>query len=358
MKTDWCREFHEFRLILHKKSMDRAQRLNAFIALGKHVHKFLQDTTEFSALVFRAHQQNGWFTEKHARIAFEGMVQMLEPNTFTQWAAQYTEPTSPKTVGVVMAGNIPLAGLHDFICILLSGHAVKAKLSSQDTIFMKQIAEWLIAIEPAFRQNIEFAERLKEIDAVIATGSDNTSRYFEYYFRHMPHIIRKNRVSFGVLTGSETDAELDALADDIFLHFGLGCRNVSKLFLPKGYAPESLLARWTERMEEAKLHHKYMNNYDYNRAVYLINLVPHLDGGGLMLKKDNALVSPVSVVFYEHYTSLADFHRQLEAVAEKVQCVVAHPEVIKTAIPFGQAQFPNIDDYADGVDTMRFLADI
>jgi len=335
----------------------KTQRIEAFIALGKKVEEVLA-SEELALLAQQGKNFNGWFTEKHIRIAFEGVVALLEENKLRQWAAQYTEPTQPKTVGVVMAGNIPMAGMHDMICVLVSGHQLMAKLSSQDPFLLKQVAHWLIKIEPSFKEAITLVERLKGMDAIIATGSDNTARYFEYYFRKYPHIIRKNRVSFAVLNGEETDAEIDALADDIFLHYGLGCRNVSKLWLPKGFSPNKLLARWKEKIEEAKMHHKYMNNYEYNRSIYLINSVPHLDGGGLMMKEDEQLVSPVSVLFYEYYSNLEKLKSKLDAISEKVQCIVAKKGVIENSVTMGQAQFPLIDDYADRVDTMAFLSEI
>lgn len=335
--------------------MTREQRVEAFIRLGNKI-KELIDTEEMALLAQQAKHHNGWFTQKHIRIAFQGAITLLEETSLKKWVGSYEEPQKTQAIGVVMAGNIPMAGLHDMISVLISGHTLLAKLSSQDSILLRQVAKWLVDIEPAFSSKIEFVERLKEMDAVIATGSDNTSRYFEYYFKKVPNIIRKNRVSVAVLNGEETPEEIDALANDMLLHYGLGCRNVSKLWLPKNYDPTTLLGRWNEAMEEAKMHHKYMNNYDYNRAIYLVNRVDHYDGGGLMMKEDEQLVSPVSVIFYEFYDNLESLQSKLHLLEEKIQCVVSKEGVLENTVPYGQAQFPTINDYADNVDTMAFLA--
>ncbi len=338
--------------------LKKQKRIDSFAQLGERLAALLLDEDTFAPLALRAGQHNSWFTPKHCRIAFEGIVRMLDEAALHTWANAYPEPTQPRTVGVIMAGNIPLVGFHDFLSVLISGHILRAKLSSQDPFLLKEVTGWLLEIEPAFATFISFEDQMKGVDALIATGSDNSARYFEHYFRHVPHVIRKNRVSCAVLTGTETPEQLDRLADDVLLYYGLGCRNVSKLWLPTDYDPTQLLARWAVRIEEAKEHHKYMNNYDYNRAIYLINSVPHLDGGGLMLKEDTQLVSPISVLYYERYHTLAEVHLHLAALREKIQCVVSHESTVPDAVPFGKAQFPHVTDYADGVDTLQFLTNV
>jgi hypothetical protein len=177
---------------------------------------------------------------------------------------------------------------------------------------------------------------------VIATGSDNTARYFEYYFRTKPHIIRKNRSSIAVLTGNETDDQLIALGKDVFSYFGLGCRNVSKLVVPEGYDFTRPLRLW-EVYHDVSNHHKYVNNYDYNKSILLINGTHHFDNGFALLTPNEALVSPISVLYYATSADLA---------SDKIQCIVGSGA---NYIPFGTTQEPTLTDYADNVDTLKFL---
>jgi hypothetical protein len=240
-----------------------------------------------------------------------------------------------------MAGNIPLVGFHDLLCVLISGHRLSAKLSSQDSVLMRYVVEKLVAIEPRFKDYISFVERMNDADAVIATGSDNTARYFEYYFRNIPHIIRKNRSSCAILRGTETNEQLIALGKDVFSYFGLGCRNVSKLFVPKDYDFKRLLDLW-QPYHDVFNHHKYVNNYDYNKSILLVNRTPHLDNGFVLITENKALVSPISVVYYEV--------GEPDPSSDKIQCVVSAEHV-----PFGKTQEPELTDYADRVDTLKFL---
>jgi len=252
-----------------------------------------------------------------------------------------------------MAGNIPLVGFHDFLSVLITGNKVLAKLSSNDTVLLPFLAKKLIEIEPGFAELIEFTEeRLSNFDAVIATGSNNTARYFEYYFGKYPSIIRKNRNSVAILTGNETPEQLDALAEDIFRYFGLGCRNVSKLFLPKDYNFDpffNAMYGWKEIINN----NKYINNYDYNKAVYLMSNIELLDNEFLLLKEDNGFSSPISVVFYQYYESEDELRKYLSENKEHIQAIVSEKD-----IPFGAAQKPQLWDYADGVDTVSFLLNL
>lgn len=281
---------------------------------------------------------------------------MLDETQLRTWLAAYNlENLQPRKVGVVMAGNIPLVGFHDLLTVLLSGNYLYAKLSSEDTFLPKWLVHQLVSIEPGFKDFVVFVDLLKDVDAVIATGSDNTARYFEYYFSKKPHIIRRNRSSLAVLTGFESPEELAKLGGDIFQYYGLGCRNVSKLFVPEGYHPEALF----QALEPYKWvldHHKYANNYDYNKSILLVNQTPHYDNGFLLLTENKQLASPISVIHLETYVSQEDLKQKLAALKNKIQCVVSALGWYQGSVPFGEAQCPTVDQYADNVDTMAFLA--
>jgi hypothetical protein len=253
-----------------------------------------------------------------------------------------------------MAGNIPLVGFHDLLCVLITGHKLIAKLSSQDTVLMKFIGEQLKKINPKFSEQLFFEERLNGVEAVIATGSDNTSRYFEYYFRNIPSIIRKNRTSCAILMGEEPIEELQKLGMDMFSYFGLGCRNVSKIFIPEGYEVSKLLMAW-EKYKGVVNHHKYANNYDYQKCLLLMNQTQFYDGGQVLLVESTSLVSPISVVYYEQYKNLEELKGNLQSLEEKIQCIVSAKGWYPKSIAFGEAQSPQLVDYADNVDTMKFL---
>jgi hypothetical protein len=260
-----------------------------------------------------------------------------------------------RTVAVVMAGNIPAVGFHDLLCVLISGNRLMARLSSNDKQLLPAICDMLVGIEPGFADRFSFTEeQISGFDAVIATGSNNTARYFNYYFGKYPHIIRKNRNGVAVLTGNETEKELKALGEDIFTYFGLGCRNVSKLFIPDGYDVKILLDA-LQVFEKAGDHHKYHNNYDYNKSIYLVNGDDHFDNGFLLLKEDASIASPVSVVYFERYSAIGKLNDLINGNLEDIQCVVSTDRKIHGAIPPGTTQHPKLWDYADGVDTMKFL---
>ena len=338
--------------------MTHADRLAAFVALGQRLTALLSpaaadELTEISA---RARNNNPWFDAPNVRAALEGIAYLLREEPLRHWAARYAPaPAAPRQVGVVMAGNIPLVGFHDALCVLLSGHRLLAKLSQDDTVLMRWMLNELVQLEPRFAEAIQLVERLNAADAFIATGSDNTARYFEYYFGKKPHIIRRNRTSLAVLTGRETPHELGLLGEDIFRYYGLGCRNVSKLYAPVGYDFTLLLDAlqpWHRVLE----HNRYQNNYDYNKSILLVNRVPHLDSGFLLLTAGSALVSPISVLHHGSYTSEVDLVDQLTDVAAQTQCIVSGSGQYAGSFPFGKAQQPGLTDYADGVDTMVFLA--
>jgi hypothetical protein len=334
--------------------LNRTTRLAAFAALGHHLAALTE--AEIIELAARARNQNAWFDLPNVRTALAGIVHLLAEPALSQWAGRYpAEPASPRQVGVVMAGNIPMVGFHDLLCVLLSGHTLLAKLSKDDTLLMLWLGQQLLEIEPLFAERLHFVERLNAADAFIATGSDNTARYFEFYFKGRPHLIRRNRTSLAILTGNETAEEMTALGPDIFQYYGLGCRNVSKLYVPAGYDFVPLLDA-LQIWHPVLNHHKYQNNYDYNKSIMLVNAVPHFDNGFLLLTENRALVSPISVVHYSTYTQEIDLVDQLTDVAAQTQCLVSAGGRYPGSFPLGRAQSPAVSDYADGIDTMEFLA--
>lgn len=334
--------------------MTLENRIQAFVALGRQLQALTPDQAE--KLAWQARHQNAWFDAPNVRHALRGITALLDEAQLRAWLANYDlTPRPPQKIGVVMAGNIPLVGFHDLLTVLLSGHYLYAKLSSEDTFLPKWLVEQLLQIEPGFRDFVRFVDLLKDVDAVIATGSDNTARYFEYYFAKKPHIIRRNRSSVAVLTGFESKAELTALGADIFQYYGLGCRNVAKLFVPEGYIFDFLF----EAVEEYKgvlNHHKYANNYDYNKSILLINQTPHYDSGFLLLTESRQLVSPISVVFTETYADQQHLKQRLAELSDKIQCLVSARGWYQGSVPFGEAQQPLVHQYADNVDTLAFLA--
>lgn len=311
-------------------------------------------STELEHVMKLAYQHNKWFTLPNQVQAVSAIAGMLEGNKLKQWLKEYSLPvSSPKTVGIIMAGNLPAVGFHDLLCVLLAGHKALIKCSSEDNILMQWLARRLAADLNA-TDRINFTDRLKGMDAVIATGSDNSARYFDYYFSKIPIIIRRNRNSVAILSGNETGDELNNLASDIFSYFGLGCRNVSKLYVPAGYDFNILfnaLQPWSHLMD----HNKYMNNYDYHRAVYLMNRQPFLTNNFVILKESEQTASPVSVVHYHFYENEKALRHHLEEMKDKLQCIISSSE---GDIPFGKSQKPEPWDYADGRDTLRFLLNI
>jgi Acyl-CoA reductase (LuxC) len=333
--------------------MTHSERLAAFIRLGQHLAALTPE--QLTELATRARNQNSWFDAPNVTAAIQGIAHLLAEEPLRHWAARYpAETIDAKQIGVVMAGNIPLVGFHDALCVLLSGHRLLAKLSSDDSYLMTWILHTLSELEPRFADAIQLVPRLNAADAFIATGSDNTARYFEFYFGKKPHLIRHNRSSAAVVTGQESSAELARLGPDIFQYYGLGCRNVSKLFVPTGYNFVPLLDA-LQVCEGVLNHHKYQNNYDYNKSILLVNRVPHFDTGFLLLREAEALVSPISVLHYAAYTSEIDLVDQLTDVAGRLQCLVSAGGQFAGSLAFGQAQHPGVADYADGVDTMKFL---
>ncbi|WP_317172796.1 acyl-CoA reductase [Hymenobacter sp. HDW8] len=318
--------------------MNHSERLAAFTNLGQRLRHLTED--EKDDLYRRARNNNSWFDAPNVAAALDGIARLLEEHSLRTWASRYpAEPATPRAVGVVMAGNIPLVGFHDLLCVVLSGHNLLAKPSSDDRYLMHWIVDELTRIEPRMAERITFVERLNAADDFIATGSDNTGRYFEYYFRNKPNLIRRNRTSLGILTGQETPEELAALGADIFQYYGLGCRNVSKLLVPKDYRFDKLLDNlqpWERVLEQ----NRYQNNYDYNKSILLVNRVPHFDNGFVLFTESAQLVSPISVVHYGTYHDEADLQEQLAQIASQTQCLVSAGGFFQTALPSGKPNAP------------------
>jgi len=363
-----------------------SHRIDAFLRLGHYLHSFSSKNISIDApepeknclqnleeTVQNSPAFNGWFTEANVRQMLVALGESLEKYKLEKWLKNYSpvieENKEEKTVAVVMAGNIPAVGFHDFLSVLISGNKLLAKLSSDDDKLLPAIAGLLIAIEPGFDGKIEFtSNQIKSFDAVIATGSDNSSRYFQYYFGKYPNIIRKNRNAVAILKGDETTQDMEALADDIFQYYGLGCRNVSKIFVPKGYDFNPLLDVLSAQKTTIE-NHKYFNNYEYNKAIFLVNSRKHFDTGTVLLVEEEQMASPVSVLNYEYYQDEQYLHRRLVLVTNKIQCILStSPDSYRgstlnlnpqpSIIPFGKSQQPELWDYADGVDTIAFLVDL
>jgi hypothetical protein len=339
------------------------KRIDAFVKLGLFLsEQFATDSlcnTEMSDLFYKAESKNAWFTPESITKAFKGIAHILQQDDIEKWIQSYPfllQNRQSKRVAVIMAGNIPMVGFHDAMTVLIAGNTIVAKLSSKDEVLLPWIFKQLCRIEPEFESYIRIESSiLKDFDAVIATGSNNSSRYFDFYFKKYPSIIRKNRVSIAILTGEETTTDYEKLADDIFSYFGLGCRNVSKLFIPEDFDIVNVIAHF-DSYSKVNAHNKYLNNYDYNKSIYLLNQDKHLDNGYALFKEDENIFSPIAVVFYEKYKEIRNLDGWLERNKANIQCVVSNSKIIKSnTILFGESQMPSIWDYADNVDTMSFL---
>ena len=332
--------------------MDTEQR----IALLEQLGKYTQENGEvWQAVKDRAFRENGWFVPEYIDRAVANIEsEFLQRNKLEQWIAKYQLPsqnTAPKTIGIVMAGNIPLVGFHDFLCGFITGNRLAIKLSSRDAVLLRHLVEKLVEWAPRLQAEIHFQEQLKNCDAYIATGSNNTGRYFEYYFAKYPSIIRKNRTSVAVLDGSETTEELQALADDVMLYFGLGCRNVTQVYVPQEYDFVPLLGA-LKKYHWIADHNKYKNNYDYNLAILLLNNRFYMTNDAVLLAEGGSPFSPISQLNYQHYTNADEVLEKLKGSTD-VQAIVGH-----YGLPFGRAQTPTLTDYADGVDTMAWMKSI
>ncbi len=348
------------------------KRIAAFGSLGDFLNQFTKKSIQkkdnipfndtffdlFNKQIEKAKEFNGWFTRDNILYAFESWSLLLNNNTLNKWTSTYTfNENKIKTVAVIMAGNIPLVGFHDFLSVLISGNKIIVKQSSNDKQFLPLIAQYLQSIAPEFKEKIKFIQgELNNFDAIIATGSNNTARYFDYYFNKYPNIIRQNRNAIAVLNGDESDEELQDLGEDIFRYFGLGCRSVAKIFVPKDYDFDKIFKN-IYNFKDLINYQKYDNNYTYNKAVYLMSKFSLLENGFLMFKEDLSYASPIATLFYEYYDDLEMVKQKFVLEKEQIQCIVSNLG-IKDEIPFGETQKPKLWDYADGIDTLQFLQEL
>ncbi|MBA4853589.1 acyl-CoA reductase [Emticicia sp. BO119] len=337
--------------------------LKDFILTFSHLGGFIlneNNAETISQWSYAARSENAWFTEDNVKLALNNIAKYyLNKDLLENFVATNHIQTniSPKKVGVVMAGNIPVVGFHDLLCVVLSGNIALIKLSSSDSVLMHFLIQKMFEISPEIKEFIQIIDKLNFAEAMITTGSDNTAKHFEYYFSKIPHIIRKNRTSIAILTGEESRTELANLGNDIFQYFGLGCRNVSKLFVPKGYTFDKFYEA-IEYWSTIRIHHKYNNNYDYNKSVLLVNRTRHFDNGFLLLKEDTALVSAISVCHFEYYEDESHLRQLIDQHQEKIQCIVSKDRIFENSFNFGEAQSPSLNDFADGVNTIAFLKGI
>jgi|SRR5690554_1268014 len=345
------------------KYMDRSKTIKTFSILGDSMMKWglkaekeafnpfvggaFYERMQTAILGAKAH--NGWFSEASIRESLFSIGERLSEENLSAWLEQYPVVQHPKSVGLILAGNIPLVGFHDVLSTIFSGNKAHIKLSRDDKILIPLLLEIIVELQPELLAQIDIVEKLNNAEAVIATGSDNTARYFEKYFGHLPRVIRKNRTSVAVITGDETPEELKELGKDIFSYYGLGCRNVSHLLLPKDYDLDNIFGAIVDYGEVIN-HNKYCNNYDYYKAIFLMNQEKIIENGFILTRETEELFAPVAMLHYHFYESEKDAQDYLEEHKEKIQAIVG-----KSFIPFGAAQAPELDDYADGVDTMAFL---
>jgi len=333
-------------------SLRKEQLISAFNALGLSLK---QPNEALMATINAAGNANAWFTTAEVNKAINALAEMLDEQDLEKWFEGIEIAKTPKKVGLILAGNIPLVGFHDVLCVLATGNIAQIKLSSSDNKLLPFLLHQLCEYLPELKNHIIYVEQLKDFDAVIATGSNNTSRYFEYYFGKVPNIIRRNRNSVAILTGSENEAEIKALGHDILDYFGMGCRSISKIFIPKNYEIKQFFEP-LQQFQDIINHFKYNNNYDYNKSIYLVNQQIHYDNGFLLLKEDESLSSPLAVLYYETYDDMKEVAEKLQQQEEQIQCIVSSIAVQNLEVlPFGQSQHPKLWDYADNVDTVAFL---
>ncbi len=347
-------------------SEDRSKTINTISVLGEAMvqwgrnlpksefNRFIAEPfyDQMNSVILGEKHHNGWFTEESIRESLLNLGQLLTQDQLENWVSRYQFKDGDKKVGLIMAGNIPLVGFHDFLSVLLSGNRPYIKLSSDDKRLMPILINILFELQPELNERIKLVNKVSDVDAVIATGSNNSARYFEKYFGHIPNIIRKNRTSVAVLTGDESDAELKELGRDIFTYFGMGCRNVSHLLVPENYDLDNFFGAIVD-FGEIINHNKYANNYDYYKAIYLLNREEILENGFMLLRSSDELFAPIAVLHHQRYKDVEEVDDFLNRNKEGIQAIIG-----KGYIPFGQAQSPKLADYADGVDTMDFLSSL
>lgn len=335
----------------------REKLVNAFVLLGKYIENEHQ---EIELLVENAYQHNTWFSPNETKHALNAWKGLLKKEALENWLSNYPiRIGEPKKVGLILAGNIPMVGFHDVCSVLLAGHIAQIKLSSQDTVLIKHLLSKLIEFEPSLSSKIIYEDRMNTIDAIIATGSNNSARHFDFYFGKIPNIIRRNRNSIAVITGNETAEDFVNLGEDIFRYYGQGCRNVSKVFVPRDYNFSPMLDA-LEVFNYIGDQSKYLNNYNYYKSIYLVNREHHLDNGFLLLKENETMQAPLSVLYFEYYDDINLLKEKLKSQEEQIQCIVVEENLNlhNQQVPFGKSQAPGWADYADRVDTVKFLTEL
>ena len=334
--------------------MNLKERIFLFSSLGNLIAD--KDNPKINTSFHRIKTSNPWFTDENISLSLSSVSKMLNEEALIDWTSKYDfKPTlNEKKVFIIMAGNLPLVGFHDFLSVLISGNVAVVKLSSKDNILPRILIDLMISIDSRISEFINIVDNIIDlnVDAVIATGSDNSSKYFDYYFKGFKSIIRKNRRSVAILDGSEAESQLESLADDVFSYFGLGCRSVSKIYIPVDYDLNKLFKSFF-KYNPIINNIKYANNYDYNKTIYLMNKEKLLDNGFVIFKEDRSIQSPVATIFYEYYSSRDNLNNYIKSNRNLFQCIVSNKD-----IPFGQSQFPKLTDYADQKDTIEFLLSI
>jgi hypothetical protein len=343
--------------------MNFESRLAAFMQLGVLIKEYLngKDNSKIETGLLKAEFKNPWFIKNFSFVMLHSITEMLNEKHLLEWVSRYpdlkTSKTS-KTIGLILAGNIPLVGFHDILCVLLSGHKLQGKLSSKDEILTQTLIDLLIEIEPEFQSFLQLTnKKLKGIEAIIATGSDNSARYFEHYFGKYPNIIRKNRNSIAILSGNENAEELMKLSNDIFLYFGLGCRNISKILIPKDYDFNKLIEAF-KNYQYLIYNNKYANNYNYYKSIYLMNSEEFIDTEFLLIKENNSLHSPIANLHYEYYNTIEEVEQNIKLESQNIQCIATNIKTNLNAVKLGQTQHPKLWDYSDNIDTFAFLLNL
>jgi len=331
--------------------------LQTFQKLGEKISDLIQ-TDFFDAVIKQQSIENRWFTEENCRFALTGIAKMLDEKSceafYNKYQNLFQKEQNSQKIAVISAGNIPCAAFHDFFCILVSGNQFIGKLSSQDALLLPFLAKMLIKIAPEFEEKILFVEKLPKFDKIITTGSNNSARYFEYYFKDFPMVLRKNRNSIAILTGNEIEEDLRKLSVDVFQYFGLGCRSVSKIYVPKNYNFTKLIEIFKEKSKTLLLHNGYVNNYEYHRAIFALNQMTYYDGNSFLFIQNQALASPISVIYYEEYEKINEVLNKIQYHKNEIQCVVSGSSVIEDGINFGETQYPSLFAYPDNEDILLF----
>ncbi len=329
--------------------MKRSEIIQKLVELGKLLHV---ENEELNAVISKTYFENNWLIKDNYHKNIDYWSKKLNENSLQNFVRSYDLTKAPKNVGIIMAGNIPMVGFHDLLCVLLSGHHAEVKPSSDD----KHVTTYICRKLSEFGLRIKVVDKIENIDAVIATGSNNSFKYFQHYFGAKPNLLRKNRKSLAILNGNESSEELKLLGKDVFEYFGLGCRNVSLIMLPRSSSITDVLDQLMH-YKDIGLHNKYANNYTYHRAMLLMNSEEHLDTGFLLVKKSNSLYAPLSCIHYYYYDDIAEIDTFISQNKENIQCIVGNYSEVEN-IPFGKAQEPELEDFADKIDTMSFLKNL